>query len=105
MGAGSFSVALGHENNTSEDYSFAMGINNTASGKDDYGDIGNDTTVSPLDLLGVAYSGIKELEKRTEILQAQNEKMNQEIAAFTMMKLEMKALQAAVEAIKQKSHL
>ena len=46
-----------------------------AFGKDDYGVIGNDTTVSPLDLLGVAYSGIKALEKRTENLQQQNSRM------------------------------
>ena len=42
-------------------------------GKDKLGVIGNDTTVSALDLLGVAYSGIKALEKRTEELQNQNE--------------------------------
>lgn len=43
-----------------------------AFGKDDYGVIGNDTTVSPLDLLGVAYSAIKALEKRTEATQLQS---------------------------------
>lgn len=36
-----------------------------AFGRDSYGTIGNDTTVSALDLIGVAYSAIKELEKRT----------------------------------------
>ena len=49
-------------------------------GKDNYGEIGNDTTVSPLDLLGVAYSGIKALEKRTEVLQIQNQQLIEEIA-------------------------
>jgi hypothetical protein len=44
-------------------------------GKDNLGVIGNDTTVSALDLLGVAYSGIKALEKRTEALIIKNEKM------------------------------
>ena len=42
-------------------------------GKDKLGVIGNDTTVSALDLLGVAYSAIKALEKRTEDLQIQND--------------------------------
>jgi hypothetical protein len=56
-----------------------------AFGKDNYGAIGNDTTVSPLDLLGVAYSGIKALEKRTEVLQAQNQYLAEEIAALKAM--------------------
>ena len=73
-----------------------------AFGKDDYGFIGNDTTVSPLDLLGVAYSGIKALEKRTEILQEQNDKMAEEIAALKMMKAEMEKLQKALDAINKK---
>jgi hypothetical protein len=42
-------------------------------GKDKLGVIGNDTTVSALDLLGVAYSGIKALEKRTADLKIQND--------------------------------
>ena len=51
-----------------------------AFGKDNYGEIGNDTTVSPLDLLGVAYSGIKALEKRTDALQAQNQQLIETLA-------------------------
>jgi hypothetical protein len=43
-----------------------------AFGKDSYGKIGNDSTVSPLDLLGVAYSAIKALEKRTAAQQQLN---------------------------------
>jgi hypothetical protein len=45
-------------------------------GKDNFGVIGNDTTVSALDLLGVAYSGIKALEKRTEELLTKNAELN-----------------------------
>jgi len=56
-----------------------------AFGKDNYGAIGNDTTVSPLDLLGVAYSGIKALEKRTEVLQAQNQYLVEEIETLKAM--------------------
>lgn len=36
-----------------------------AFGKDELGTIGSDTLVNPIDLLGVAYSAIKALEKRT----------------------------------------
>jgi hypothetical protein len=54
-------------------------------GKDNLGVIGNDTTVSTLDLLGVAYSGIKALEKRTEALQNQNEILVSEIAELKAM--------------------
>ena len=44
-------------------------------GKDELGVIGNDTTVSALDLLGVAYAAIKALEKRTEDLQIKNNQL------------------------------
>lgn len=47
-----------------------------AFGKDDLGKIGNDTLVNPIDLIGVAYSAIKALEKRTsemEVLKNDNE--------------------------------
>ncbi len=54
-------------------------------GKDNLGVIGNDTTVSALDLLGVAYSGIKALEKRTEDLQKHNEFLEAEIAELKAM--------------------
>lgn len=73
-----------------------------AFGKDDLGIIGNDTTVSPLDLLGVAYSAIKELEKRTADLQKQNAQLSNEIESFKMMKDEMEKLKVAMEAIKIK---
>lgn len=56
-----------------------------AFGKDNYGAIGNDTTVSSLDLLGVAYSGIKALEKRTEVLQTQNQYLMEEITTLKAM--------------------
>ena len=54
-------------------------------GKDRLGEIGNDTTVSALDLLGVAYSGLKALEKRTTDLQNQNEILKTEIAELKAM--------------------
>ncbi len=73
-----------------------------AFGKDDYGNIGNDTTVSPLDLLGVAYSAIKALEKRTETLQEQNNRLTNELATVNNMKVEMEKLKEDLEAIKVK---
>ena len=54
-------------------------------GKDNLGVIGNDTTVSALNLLGVAYSGIKALEKRTKDLQNQNEILIAEIAELKVL--------------------
>ncbi len=50
----------------------------TAFGKDSYGSIGNDTTVSPLDMLGVAYSAIKALEKRSTDLAQDNKLLKNE---------------------------
>jgi len=73
-----------------------------AFGKDDYGSIGNDTTVSPLDLLGVAYSAIKALEKRTAELQLENKEMATQIDSYKMMKAEMEKLREAMEVIKTK---
>jgi hypothetical protein len=72
-----------------------------AFGKDDYGAIGNDSTVSPLDLLGVAYSAIKALEKRTEILQNKNQQLEASLNALREMLVEMDKLKMSVEAIKQ----
>jgi len=70
-----------------------------AFGKDDYGNIGNDSTVSPLDLLGVAYSAIKALEKRTETLQEQNNRLAEEIQAFKTLKGEMEKLKETLEGV------
>ena len=53
-----------------------------AFGKDHYGTIGNDTTVSALDLLGVAYSGIKALEKRSATLASENEQLKRDHIAL-----------------------
>lgn len=46
-----------------------------AFGKDSYGYIGNDTTVSPLDLLGVNMAAIKALENRSNALSKENKKL------------------------------
>lgn len=73
-----------------------------AFGKDDHGNIGNDSTVSPLDLLGVAYSAIKALEKRTTSLQEQNDRLEKELATVKLMKSEMEKLKEEIETVKKK---
>lgn len=72
-----------------------------AFGRDNYGAIGNDTTVSPLDLLGVAYSGIKALEKRTEILQTQNEKLIEKLVSLALQNQQLSGEIDALKAIIQ----
>lgn len=61
-----------------------------AFGKDSYGNIGNDTTVSPLDMLGVDMAAIKALEKRSSLLAKDNDQL----------KTDNLALQLQLEAIK-----
>jgi hypothetical protein len=54
----------------------------SAFGHDSYGNIGNDTTVNPIDMIGIDMSAIKALEKRTEKiekLQKQNTAQQQQI--------------------------
>lgn len=54
----------------------------SAFGKDAFGKIGCDTLVNPIDLLGVAYSAIKALEKRTaamEKLKNENEMLKERL--------------------------
>lgn len=46
-----------------------------AFGKDKYGTIGNDTTVNPVDMIGIDMAAIQALEKRTVALNAENKKL------------------------------
>ena len=46
-----------------------------AFGKDKYGTIGNDTTINSADFAGVSFIAIQALEKRTELLQKENEEL------------------------------
>jgi len=54
---------------------------NTAFGKDKYGAIGNDTTVNPIDMIGIDMAAIQALVKRTTELKVDNEKLNNQLAA------------------------
>lgn len=49
-----------------------------AFGRDKYGNIGNDTTVNPIDIIGIDMAAIKALEKRTRELKQQLEKQFQD---------------------------
>ncbi len=53
-----------------------------AFGKDNYGTVGNDTTISQADMEGVSFVAIQALVKRIEELLNKNEKMQQEIDAL-----------------------
>ena len=53
---------------------------NTAFGHDKYGVIGNDTTVNPIDMIGIDMAAIQALVKRTNELKNENEKLKNQLA-------------------------
>ena len=58
-----------------------------AFGHDNYGTIGNETMVNPIDMMGIAYSAIQALEKRTqkiEDLQEENSNLKKQINALAL---------------------
>jgi hypothetical protein len=62
-------------------------------GRDALGKIGSDTLVNPIDLLGVAYSAIKALEKRTdeiEVLKNENGQLKARLEKLEMLVLKKK---------------
>ncbi|MBA2249133.1 MAG: tail fiber domain-containing protein [Chitinophagaceae bacterium] len=61
-----------------------------AFGHDKYGTIGNDTTVNPIDMIGIDMTAIQALEKRTSTLDSENKDLRNEIAELKtrLMKLE-----------------
>lgn len=71
-----------------------------AFGKDKYGIIGNDTTVNPVDMIGVNMAAIKALEQRTEkietlqnentILKNENASVKQQLQQLSLAVAEMK---------------
>jgi Head domain of trimeric autotransporter adhesin/Chaperone of endosialidase len=50
-----------------------------AFGKDEYGTIGNDTTINSADFAGVSFIAIQALEKRTTLLQKENEEVKESL--------------------------
>ncbi len=70
-----------------------------AFGKDSFGSIGNDSTISTTDMAGVSFSLIQALEKRTTILIKENETLKEQISKLKFLnekieKLEEKILNA-----------
>ena len=55
-----------------------------AFGNDKYGRIGNDTTVNPIDMLGIDMAAIQELEKRTALLSQENKDLKDEMAELKL---------------------
>ena len=67
----------------------------SAFGQDKYGIIGTDTTVNPIDMIGIDMTAIQALEKRTEkisFLEAKNEKLETENAVLLSKVNEMGAI-------------
>jgi Head domain of trimeric autotransporter adhesin/Chaperone of endosialidase len=66
-----------------------------AFGKDKYGTIGNDTTINSADFAGVSFIAIQALEKRTTLLQKENEEVKkslqhqQELIALLQKEIEL----------------
>lgn len=51
----------------------------SAFGKDKFGAIGNDTTVNPIDMIGIDMAAIQALEKRTALLSQENKDLKNEL--------------------------
>ena len=54
----------------------------TAFGQDKYGTIGNDSTVNPIDMIGIDMTAIQALEKRTAALQSENEALKSQASTM-----------------------
>ena len=74
---------------------------NNAFGHDKYGTIGNDTTVNPIDMIGIDMAAIQALEKRTNQLKIENEKLKNEDAALNKKLAEVTELRKENEILKQ----
>jgi len=76
-----------------------------AFGKDKYGTIGNDTTVNPVDMIGIDMAAIQALEKRTADLKLENEKLKNENAIINKKLDEVTELKKEVQILKNLLHL
>ncbi|HEY1055860.1 MAG TPA: hypothetical protein VGE24_12015, partial [Emticicia sp.] len=73
----------------------------TAFGKDKYGTIGNDTTVSTLNMDGLAFIFAQALEKRTQDLKQENEQLKNRLVAENQQRTQAEArLQSENEQLK-----
>jgi len=71
---------------------------NTAFGKDKYGTIGNDTTVNPIDMIGIDMAAIQALVKRTNELKDKDkdEAINKKLAEVIELKKENESLRQSM---------
>ena len=67
-----------------------------AFGKDNYGAIGNDSTINQSDFLGVNFIAIQALEKRTTELKNENAMLNKKVAEVDELKKENESLKQSV---------
>jgi len=74
---------------------------NTAFGKDKYGTIGNDTTVNPIDMIGIDMAAIQALVKRTTELKNDNEKLKDKDEAINKKLAEVTELKKENESLRQ----
>ena len=74
---------------------------NHAFGHDRYGTIGNDTTVNPIDMIGIDMAAIQALEKRTSALKIENEQLQKEEATLNKKLSDITALKNENEELKQ----
>ena len=74
---------------------------NTAFGKDKYGVIGNDTTVNPIDMIGIDMAALQALVKRTTELKNENEKLKDKDEAINKKLAEVTELKKENESLRQ----
>ena len=74
---------------------------NTAFGKDKYGVIGNDTTVNPIDMIGIDMAALQALVKRTTELKNENEKLKDKDEAINKKLAEVTELKKEIESLRQ----
>ena len=67
-----------------------------AFGKDKYGSIGNDTTVNPIDMIGIDMTAIQALEKRTSELKNQHAMLNNKLSEVDELKKENESLKKSI---------
>ena len=71
---------------------------NNAFGKDKYGVIGNDTTVNPIDMIGIDMAAIQALVKRTNELKNKDEAINKKLTEVTELNVENEKLKSQLAA-------
>ncbi len=96
---------IGQDSKTFRHYGIMAQDFYKAFGKDKYGTIGCDTIVNPIDMLGIAYSAIQALEKRTQILQVENIKLISQVIELQGLKSRITKLEAVLNIQNKESKL